>query len=42
MKKVTFLLIAAVFATTPQKLFAWSGLEHDAITYIAECNLKTI
>ena len=41
MKSKTIIVTAIlIVAAGMQNLFAWGGLEHDAITYIAECNLK--
>ena len=40
MRRINILIIVALFVTISQKLFAWSSIEHDAITYIAECNLN--
>jgi len=34
------LVLALFFVAISHELFAWGGIEHDAITYIAECNLK--
>ena len=39
MKHVT-ILIAVFLVSISQELFAWSSIEHDAITFIAECNLN--
>jgi len=33
-------ITAVILASLSQDLLAWGGIEHDAITYIAECNLK--
>ena len=32
--------LVVLFAVVSQPLFAWGNIEHDAIAYIAECNLK--
>ena len=40
MRRITIFIIVALFVIISQKIFAWGGIEHDAITYIAECNLK--
>jgi len=39
MKRIILLLVVFL-AVKSQDLWAWSSIEHDAITYIAECNLK--
>ena len=41
MKRITIVVILTLFVTISQKALAWSSIEHDAITYIAECNLKS-
>ena len=39
MKSKTIIVTAIlIFVDVAQELFAWGGLDHDAITYIAECN----
>ena len=38
--KHIIIIIAVLFVVRSQELLAWSSIEHDAITYIAECNLK--
>ena len=40
MKRITILIIVLLLAEKSQELLAWSSIEHDAIVYIAECNLK--
>jgi len=41
MKRTTIFLTAVfIMIALSQEMFAWSGIEHDAITYIADCNLK--
>ena len=39
MKRIIVITVV-IFALISQDLLAWGGIEHDAITYIAECNLK--
>ena len=40
MKRIIILSIVTFFVGKSQEMLAWSSLEHDAITFIAECNLK--
>ena len=39
-RKTIFVTVVLFFVISAQELFAWGRLEHDAITCIAECNLK--
>jgi len=40
MKRIIFLIVVFLVVKS-QELLAWGGMEHDAICYIAECNLKS-
>ena len=42
MKRITFITLTVFLAGLSQEMFAWSRTEHDAIVYIAECNLNPI
>ena len=40
MKTKLIILTVAFFVSMAQELFAWGSTEHEAITFIAECNLN--